>query len=287
MGRYKTPADYRSALETKIISQRDTTSMPVGRLRKSVAFDAFLARLSQANTGFVLKGGFALELRLQLSRSTKDLDFVLKSELRQSSKGTPKLLREILERALSKTMINTDDRFFEFIISEATIELNTGGWRYKVQSRLDGRKFEDFHIDVSSADYLPDNIEVLAIESRARPSGEQTIYKVEIVTAEQHFAEKLHAYTLPRQSENSRTKDLIDMYLLINHGLDTKVANEMITAVFSHRETHQPPLELPAPPQSWEAQYLRMTSELGITTDLQTMYASVSQYVKSISQQRP
>jgi hypothetical protein len=35
-----------------------------------------------------------------------------------------------------------------------------------------------------------------------------------IISAEQQFAEKLHAYTLPRgERVNTRTKDLIDMVL--------------------------------------------------------------------------
>jgi predicted nucleotidyltransferase component of viral defense system len=37
-----------------------------------------------------------------------------------------------------------------------------------------------------------------------------------VISAEQQFAEKLHAYTLPRgERVNTRTKDLIDMVLLI------------------------------------------------------------------------
>ena len=39
-----------------------------------------------------------------------------------------------------------------------------------------------------------------------------------MIGREQQFAEKLHAYTLPRNSANSRVKDLVDMALLIGSG---------------------------------------------------------------------
>ena len=44
-----------------------------------------------------------------------------------------------------------------------------------------------------------------------------------MISAEQQFAEKLHAYTLPRlERVNTRTKDLIDMVLLIRRETSTK-----------------------------------------------------------------
>jgi hypothetical protein len=37
-----------------------------------------------------------------------------------------------------------------------------------------------------------------------------------MISVEQQFAEKLHSYTLPREQINTRTKDLIDLILLLN-----------------------------------------------------------------------
>jgi len=39
---------------------------------------------------------------------------------------------------------------------------------------------------------------------------------VQLIAREQQFAEKIHAYTLPRSATNSRVKDLVDMALLIS-----------------------------------------------------------------------
>jgi nucleotidyltransferase AbiEii toxin of type IV toxin-antitoxin system len=61
-----------------------------------------------------------------------------------------------------------------------------------------------------------------------------------MIPREQQFAEKLHAYTLPRQSAvNSRVRDLVDMVLLIQS--DTMVEDKVAEAVsinFERRKTH-------------------------------------------------
>ena len=42
--------------------------------------------------------------------------------------------------------------------------------------------------------------------------------RVLMIAREQQFAEKIHAYTLPRNAANSRVKDLVDLALLIGSG---------------------------------------------------------------------
>lgn len=79
--RYASPRAFRASLEQHL---RTDASGPGGlpdaallsRLRKRVTFERFLARLHAVAPGeWVLKGGFALELRLSgLARATKDID---------------------------------------------------------------------------------------------------------------------------------------------------------------------------------------------------------------------
>jgi len=72
-----------------------------------------------------------------------------------------------------------------------------------VESRLDGRTLVRFHIDVGIGDAILEPIEImttrdwLAFAEIASPS-------VMMIAREQQFAEKIHAYTLPRSSPNSR-----------------------------------------------------------------------------------
>lgn len=73
--RYATAEAFRAALEDRLKNAENET-VGISRLRKRVVFERLLARLTaQAEGEWVLKGGFALELRLdELSRSTKDID---------------------------------------------------------------------------------------------------------------------------------------------------------------------------------------------------------------------
>lgn len=73
--RYASAAAFRAALETRLSTQQ-TAAVGLTRLRKRVVFERLLARLqSVAADAWVLKGGFALELRLgERARTTKDMD---------------------------------------------------------------------------------------------------------------------------------------------------------------------------------------------------------------------
>ena len=52
--------------------------MDLQRVRRQVAFDRLLARLfSSTNPPWVLKGGYALELKFATARTTKDIDLGL------------------------------------------------------------------------------------------------------------------------------------------------------------------------------------------------------------------
>jgi Nucleotidyl transferase AbiEii toxin, Type IV TA system len=76
---------------------------------------------------------------------------------------------------------------------------------------------------------------------------------------ETHVAEKLHAYTLPRGTENSRVKDLPDIALLARTGtFDGTTLRRAIESTFSFRKSHALPPSLPAPPESWGTKYARM-----------------------------
>ena len=63
--RYKTPRAFERALSDRLKRQAAEEGVDLDRLRKRVAFERFLARLfHQAPYRWVLKGGYALELRL-------------------------------------------------------------------------------------------------------------------------------------------------------------------------------------------------------------------------------
>lgn len=79
--KYESSAAFRHALEDRLRVQSVTSGVPLVRLRQVVAFDRFLARLVLDQPGtWVLKGGFALQLRLgERARTTKDIDLLLRA----------------------------------------------------------------------------------------------------------------------------------------------------------------------------------------------------------------
>jgi len=72
---FKTPTDFRRSLEARLKVYADKNGQDLQRIRRKVAFERLLARIfhSESNT-FVLKGGYAMELRLSSARATKDID---------------------------------------------------------------------------------------------------------------------------------------------------------------------------------------------------------------------
>jgi hypothetical protein len=58
-----------------------------------------------------------------------------------------------------------------------------------------------------------------------------------MISREQQFAEKLHAYTRPRTDrDNSRVKDLVDLLLLVRTQMRPRRLRESIERTFAHRQ---------------------------------------------------
>jgi predicted nucleotidyltransferase component of viral defense system len=183
--RYASAEALRDALETRL-GERARRGQSITRLRKQVAFERLLCRLQQVAPGeWLLKGGFALELRLpERARATKDIDLDWRLE------------DEVATRALiDAARLDLGDHF-EFRLERVEQPPNIGGrgQRWRATARLAGRTFEQVLIDVAVAtDPLLDP-EPLLLPASLAFAGLETV-KVPAVALEQHLAEKLHAYT--------------------------------------------------------------------------------------------
>lgn len=79
---YATANAFRIALETRLKGVAKEEGTDLQRLRRQVAFDRFLARLfPNRETPWILKGGYALEVRMHQARTTKDIDLTLESSM--------------------------------------------------------------------------------------------------------------------------------------------------------------------------------------------------------------
>jgi len=230
----------------------------MGRFRQVLVFDRFLARLfAHFGERAIAKGGVVLELRLDRARTTRDVDVRL-------SGSSDNLLVE-LQRA---GRIDLGD-FLTFIV-EADREHPTidgdgmvyTGLRFRVHAQLAGKVYAGpFGLDVGFGDVMTEPPEILAgtdfLDFVGARRAQHRVYPRAV-----HIAEKLHAYTLPRKTENSRVKDLPDIALLAQVGpLDAKILRGAIEATFAFRKTHAVPTTVPAPPPSWALVYERMARE--------------------------
>lgn len=213
---YATAGAFRTALEARLNEQARRDGVDLHRLRRQVAFDRLLARMfdpsQPVRDGWVLKGGYALEMRFHMARSTKDLDLTIRSV--QGGVRDSISLRERLQLSAS---IELPD-FFTFIVGEAMAELNQapeGGARFPVDARLDGRTFVKFHVDLGVGDEVLEPLESVEGEDWLGFAGIPAVV-VPALSVEQHWAEKFHAYTRPRETPNSRVRDLVDLVLFWN-----------------------------------------------------------------------
>jgi hypothetical protein len=255
------------------------------RLRRQVAFDRLLARLHQeAPNRWILKGGYAMELRMREARATKDIDlaFADPRSVIQSDSGIGERLREELLDDLSKD----PGDFFTFLVAESSLDIDAapyGGARYPIDARLDGRTFVKFHVDIGVGDVV-----VLPLESTTTGDwlGFAGIYasKVVMLSSEQQFFEKLHAYTLPdRPVPNSRVKDLVDMVLLVTKAnMDSTRVKHCLVSTFERRKTHRLPESLSPPPGNWKPVFEPLAATCGLDTDMDNAFAVLDEYCSKL-----
>jgi predicted nucleotidyltransferase component of viral defense system len=275
--RYRTDKDFRKALEERLRQRAENESQPITRLRKRVVFERCIVRLQQySNSPWVLKGGFALELRLgNMARMTNDMDLTADLDLFEAGTTSLSTVSARLREDLQK---ENEDRF-KFIIAEDRKEqLPTQGVKtflFTVEARLDGRMFEAIKVDVGIGDPLIPPIEEIEA-SDLLSFAEIPIARIRATSPAQHFAEKVHALTRPFNDRvNTRVKDLADIMLLLNRGLsDPPTVRQCVQEVFSARATHVTPDRIGTPPLTWASSYSAMAGELRLnetTLDEATM----------------
>jgi hypothetical protein len=257
---------FRDALEARINSPNARKTMAVGRRRKLIAIERFLVRLqTDKSNPWLLKGAFALDLRASSGfRTSKDLDLGL--DLSRKSAASASMV-ELLEEMREHLDSDPGD-YFEFLVSEpqsSSLRIaRVQAYRFPVNSRLGGRTFDQFHVDVGVGDPLVfpaekvSGTDFLGFAGIKRPLFRAT-------STAQHLAEKIHAITLPpRDPPNSRSHDLADAIWLLDQGIPEKKAKTALREIFKARDTHAIPAEIPEPPAGWNATYPFAADELPI-----------------------
>ena len=263
-----------------------TDQIDPNRLRRQVSFDRLLARLFREDPApWVLKGGYALELRFKAARSTVDIDLTVQRVAASAGGDENQVVRQMLQSAAAVALGD----WFEFTIGPPVMDLTAapyGGARYPIEARLDERILARFHLDAGIGDVVMRPLETIVCRDWLGFAGIESS-RVVMIAREQQFAEKIHAYTLPRNAANSRVKDLVDLALLIGSGgLDKQRILEALRLTFERRGTHDLPANLLPPPADWQVPFHALAEECRLPTDVAGVFAGVQKFVEEVLAQR-
>jgi hypothetical protein len=145
-----------------------------------------------------------------------DIDLTVQRVAASTGGDRNQVIQMMLQRAANVPLGD----WFEFVIGPPMMDLTAapyGGARYPVEARMDDRTFTRFHLDAGIGDVVMQPLETIACRDWLEFAGIES-WRVLAIAREQQFAEKIHAYTLPRNTANSRVKDLVDLALLIGSG---------------------------------------------------------------------
>lgn len=275
----KTTTDFRKRLEINLHTYSSKTNESIQRLRRKVAFDRLLARIAiQEPPIFFLKGGYAMELRIANARATKDMDL---SCFKRVSNAKEPMSELILQELQTLARIDLYDHFV-YRIGQPQSDIENapyGGSRYSISASIDNILYVEFHLDIGG-DFLIGPIEKITGTNWLEFCGIPAPV-ISMISIEQQFAEKLHSYTLPREHPNTRTKDLIDLILLLKSENRAPDAFQCaLQRVFRARNTHVLPAVLPQPPVSWSKPFAVMAAGCGISNSLQDGFNQVSEFYR-------
>lgn len=276
--RYETAEAFRTALEQRLKNEAEAGGVALMRLRKRVAFERFLARLVASEPGgWVLKGAFALELRLGLrTRTTKDIDLARADDEDAAT-----------EHLNTAATVHLGD-FFDFGARRTSALDDAAGFRavrYTVRADLAGRRFEQFPVDVALSESSSSHEESLLVPGSLE-FAEVPPSRLPVVGLEQHVAEKLHAYTGaygPERRKSTRVKDLVDLVLIGELAeLNAARLSLALATTFEQRAGQPLPGTMPLPPRSWVRPYAELAREVGIATDIDAGHAAAADLLDPI-----
>jgi len=252
-----TPPGRRTSLLVRMGNAARDDGLVPRRVHLVVAVDRLLARLLVGAPGrWVVKGGYANQLRRpEDARFTEDLDLRVDAAIETA----PELLASGFVVALS------DDFSYEVASSPAPLEGPPGGGlRFVVVARLAGTELVRFKVDVSAADIVVGDFDYYSSDPVVERLG-FTRSRFPVYPVNQHFAEKLHALTVPRDVENTRARDLVDLAWFIHHfTFRSETLAVACIATFERRATHHWPPVIDTPPESWARPYAAWRTEIDL-----------------------
>lgn len=260
--KYKTAEAFRAALEARARKEATANRRSIQRVLNVYVMQRFLARaIDELGDRVTVKGGMALELRLERARATKDVNLRLDGRrdhhvdrLRDAVErsGASDWLTFTLTKNATDPDIDGDGVVYE-------------GVRLRAQAFLAAKKYGgSFGVDVAIGDPMTGPREYRRGPNLLDIVGALPV-DIPLYPVATHLAEKVHAYTLPRERINGRLKDLLDIALIASElAIDGATLRAALEATFDFRRSHPLPPSVPPPPAPWAGRYLKDRDEQGL-----------------------
>jgi hypothetical protein len=237
---YGSPAAFRAALTDRLKALASTSPFGISELQRQFAYDRLLTRIFTApdSDRWVLKGATALLARLDIARHSKDVDLSCQSatDLNEADDAF---------RAAARRDIGD---FFYLDVGPSSPLIGDKGRRFAIVSRLGGRTFASFSVDLVAGQSMT-----------AEPEMVPPLVKLAIPGL---FTVDYRAYRGNISNVSTRYKDLVDLVLIAR--TQHLAAPELRLALLS--ETGRRGILLPeafdAPGPLWPAGYEAKASEV-------------------------
>jgi hypothetical protein len=281
IGKYKTPAAFQAALNARLKREAETTGRPFQRILNVYLMERFLARVvDEFADAVTIKGGMALEFRLERARATKDIDLRMEGDRdriverlrhRVAKVGAWDGLTFTIDNNPDDPDIDGDGVIYE-------------GVRLRAHALFAEKRYGSaFGVDVAIGDPMTGRREYRTtrnvLDIVGAPSVEVPLYPIAT-----HLAEKLHAYTLPRARVNFRLKDLVDIALIAAElTVDGGTLRAALDRTFSFRGSHALPSAVPRPAIEWTDRYPKERDEQGLSwPSVDDVYAEAARFLDPV-----
>lgn len=266
MRRYRSPAAVERAIADLLVRRYPKNELP--SRRNEVAYRRLLARMYAADPDcWVLKGGFALILRLDPNRTSNDIDVTYVGQA-----GEHVTALRALERAVGYDL----EDFFAFEIVRVGDEDENRARRVTVLCRLGAREFARLRVDLAipTPDVPAERVEAPSLSGVDEIDA---LPPVLVLAWPQQIADKVCAvFEQHGDRHSSRSRDLADLGMVASqvHGLAGDALIEALSAEESRRRDRSLPGGLPrqfalpaAQEHEWRANFERGSRSAPISFD--------------------
>lgn len=267
----------KTALEQMVGRYSKHYEVPQARIRNWISFMILAGALERVQddagaSAFIIKGGVALELRLQLrARATRDFDAMFREQFGE--------MLEVLDAALREPYGD-----FRLTRRGDIRDLAGKAKRMEIQVLYRDKPWAKVQMEVSAGDGLPIEAECVPATDLSELGLDGPEY-IHCLATRFQIAQKIHAVTAPPPEgrQNDRYRDLVDLWLLRELGTDLVLVRQACEDVFRARAMHAWPPDVYVPDQ-WADPFGRLAGEVGLpTTDVNEAADALRAYIDGIA----